>query len=76
MIENKLLHFSSRQAFDEAKYNIAPSSIAFVDEGRTIYTHGVEYNALSGTGTELSQYVTYTYLQSILDGYVRNSTIT
>lgn len=69
MIENKLLHFNSRSAFDAAKNNIADSSIAFIDEGRTIYTHGVEYKALKGDDTDLSQYVTYQYLSNILSGY-------
>lgn len=44
MIENKLLHFRTRQAFENALSQIGQNSVAFVDEGRTIYTHGVEYN--------------------------------
>lgn len=76
MIENKLLHFNSRSAFESAKNNIADSSIAFIDEGRTIYTHGVEYKALKGDDTDLSQYVTYQYLSNILNGYQQASTIT
>lgn len=45
MIENKLLHYVLREDFDREKKDIADTSIAFIDEGRTIYTHGVEYNA-------------------------------
>jgi hypothetical protein len=45
MIGNKLLHYVLREDFDREKNDIADTSIAFIDEGRTIYTHGVEYNA-------------------------------
>ena len=45
MIENKLLHYETRAAFEQDKPNIANTSIAFIDEGRTIYTWGVEYNS-------------------------------
>lgn len=45
MIGNKLLHYVLREDFDREKKDIADTSIAFIDEGRTIYTHGVEYNA-------------------------------
>ena len=64
MIENRLLHFNTRQAFDNVKNNIAPSSIAFIDEGLTIYTHGVEYKcgSSSESETDLTQFVTYSYL--------------
>ena len=46
MIENKLLHYETRAAFEQDKPNIANTSIAFIDEGRTIYTWGKEYNSL------------------------------
>lgn len=44
--ENKLLHYVTRAAFDKdlADGLIANTSIAFIDEGRTIYTWGKEYN--------------------------------
>lgn len=45
MIENKLLHYETRAAFEQDKPNIANTSIAFIDEGRTIYTWGKEYNS-------------------------------
>ena len=45
MIENNLVYFKTRQAFENALPNIADSCVVFVEEGRTIYTHGVEFNA-------------------------------
>ena len=44
MIENKLIHYETRNAFEAEKPNIGDTSVAFISEDRTIYTHGVEYN--------------------------------
>lgn len=43
-IENKLLHYRTKAAFEADRKNIKPTSIAFVDEDLIIYTHGKYYS--------------------------------
>lgn len=73
-IQNKLLHFTSLDKFNEKKTQIAPSSIAFVDEGPMIYTHGVEYYAMEDP-VDFSSYATTDYVNSRLGNYVLNSNL-
>lgn len=62
-INNKLVFFRTRQAFEDAKPNIADTSVVFVEEGKTIYTHGVEFNAeslknaIDSIHSELNEYI-------------------
>jgi hypothetical protein len=44
-IQNKLLHYRTKASFNADKNagKISDTSIAFVDEGHIIYTHGIEY---------------------------------
>lgn len=73
-IQNKLLHFTSLDKFNEKKTQIAPSSIAFVDEGPMIYTHGVEYYAMEDP-IDFSGYATTDYVNSRLGNYVLNANL-
>lgn len=45
MIENKFVYFKTRKAFESERDSghINYDSIVFVEEGRTIYTHGTEF---------------------------------
>ena len=43
-IENKLLHYKTKAAFEADKKRIKDTSIAFVDEDLIIYTHGKYYS--------------------------------
>lgn len=43
-IENKLLHYRTKAAFEADRKNIKDTSIAFVDEDLIIYTHGKYYS--------------------------------
>ena len=75
MIQNKLLHFETRAAFEAAKRypGIADTSIAFVKEGRTIYTHGVEYNASASVDIDstIQQYLENLYQDIYGDVYTK-----
>lgn len=42
-IDRRFLHYETRDAFLRDKDDISNNSIVFIDEGRTIYTHGEEY---------------------------------
>jgi len=44
-ITNKLIHYDTRKAFEKDRSRIPFTSIVFIDEDRTIYTHGTEYNS-------------------------------
>lgn len=76
MIDNKLIYFKTNSAFQKAKTNpgIANTSIAFIEDTKTIYTHGVEYNTnnTSYIDAVLAQYVTKAYLNNALGNYVHN----
>lgn len=53
MIDKKLIHFNTKEEFDQQKDNIKENSIVFIKDSTEIYTHGTEY-----------QWVGWTYLAS------------
>lgn len=42
-IDKKLIHFNTKDVFDQKKDQIKDSSIVFVKDANMIYTHGEEY---------------------------------
>jgi hypothetical protein len=54
-IDNKFLIFRTLAGYERAKDMIKESSIVFVIENRSIYTHGVRFG---GESVDLSDYVT------------------
>lgn len=52
MIEHKLLYYPTKQQFltDQEEKGIAPTSIAFIEDSDTIYTHGHEFVCGGGNG--------------------------
>jgi hypothetical protein len=42
-IDKKLIHFNTKDTFDQKKDQIKDTSIVFVKDSNTIYTHGEEY---------------------------------
>ena len=42
-IDKKLIHFNTKDVFDQKKDQIKDTSIVFVKDSNTIYTHGEEY---------------------------------
>lgn len=59
-IDRRFLHYETRAKFEADKSKIPFDSIVFVDEGRTIYTHGEEY-----AGIDLSGYLKQADAESI-----------
>lgn len=59
-INRRFLHYETRAKFEADKSKIPFDSIVFVDEGRTIYTHGEEY-----AGIDLSGYLKQADAESI-----------
>lgn len=59
-IDRRFLHYETRAKFEADKSKIPFDSIVFVDEGRTIYTHGEEY-----AGIDLSEYLKQADAESI-----------
>lgn len=52
-INRRFLHYETRAKFEEDLDKIPYDAIVFIDEGRTIYTHGEEY-----CNVDLSEYLT------------------
>lgn len=43
MIDKKLIHFNTKDKFNEQKSNIKENSIVFIKDSTETYTHGSEY---------------------------------
>ena len=65
-INKKLIHFKSKQKFEEelANGNILDTSIVFIQETTEIYTHGQFYNGSTFDSSDIE-----TSIQNILDNY-------
>lgn len=46
-IDKKLIHFNTKDTFDQKKDQIKDTSIVFVKDANIIYTHGEEYQWVS-----------------------------
>lgn len=58
-IDKKLIHFKTKDTFDQKKDQIKDTSIVFVKDANIIYTHGEEY-----------QWVSWSYLKTdVPEGY-------
>lgn len=48
-IDKKLIHFNTKDVFDQKKDQIKDSSIVFVKDANMIYTHGEAYQFIEWT---------------------------
>ena len=71
-INKKLIHFKSKQKFEEelANGNILDTSIVFIQETTEIYTHGQFYNGSTFDSSDIE-----TSIQNILDNYATKEEI-
>lgn len=62
MIEHKLLYYPRKAQFEQEKDNIADTSIAFIEDSGTIYTHKHEFGGNGGgTNTEYTYEISKQY---------------
>lgn len=62
MIEHKLLYYPKKAQFEQEKDNIADTSIAFIEDSGTIYTHKHEFGGNGGgTNTEYTYEISKQY---------------
>lgn len=43
MIDKKLIHFNTKEEYNQQKGNIKENSIVFIKDSTEIYTHNAEY---------------------------------
>ena len=62
-IQNKLLYFKTKTKFEEALSNpgIAETSIAFIEDTRSIYTHGTYFNTSTSDISNVVGWYLYNY---------------
>lgn len=60
-IDKKLIHFNTKDVFDQKKDQIKDSSIVFVKDSNEIYTHGEEYQFVGWSILENTTSIFYVY---------------